>query len=101
MEFEKEKIKVIKKIHSLDNVIRGSVFEYKRYCGKSSCDCARMKKPHKSMFLSFKYQGKTRLIPIKKEQIPRIKKRIKDYKELKAAIDELARINSEMLRSEQ
>ncbi|GAI74402.1 unnamed protein product [marine sediment metagenome] len=53
------------------------------------------------MFLSFKYQGKTRLIPIKKEQIPQIKKRIKDYKELKAAIDELARINGELLRSEQ
>jgi hypothetical protein len=52
------------------------------------------------MFLSFKYQGKTRLVPIKKEQIPEIKKRIKDYKELKAAIDELARINAELLRSE-
>jgi hypothetical protein len=68
VEFKKEKIKVIKKINSLDNVIRGSVFEYKRYCGKSSCNCARMKKP---------------------------------YKELKAAIDELARINGELLRSEQ
>ena len=88
MEFEKEKIKVIKKIHSLDHIIRGSVFEYKRYCGKSSCNCARMKKPHKSMFLSFKYQGKTRLIPIKKEQIPQIKKRIKDYKAARRAAAE-------------
>ena len=100
MEFEKEKIKVIKKIHSLDNAIRGSVFEYKRYCGKSSCNCARIKKPHKSMFLSFKHQGKTRLIPIKKDQVPKIKKRIKDYKELKSAIDELTRINAELLRKE-
>lgn len=101
MEFEKEKIKVIKKIHSLDNAIRGSVFEYNRYCGKSSCNCARIKKPHKSMFLSFKHQGKTRLIPIRKDQIPQIKKRIKDYKELKSAIDELTRINAELLRKEQ
>ena len=100
MDFKKEKIKVIKRIHSLDNIIRGSVFEYKRYCGKPSCNCARLKKPHKSMFLSFKYQGKTRLIPIKKEQIPQIKSRIQNYKELKAAIDELARINAEMLRME-
>jgi hypothetical protein len=53
------------------------------------------------MFLSFKYQGKTRLVPIKKEQIPEIKNRIRDYKELKAAIDELARINAELLRSEE
>ena len=101
MEFEKEKIKVIKKIHSLDNAIRGSVFEYNRYCGKSSCNCARTKKPHKSIFLSFKHQGKTRLIPIKKDQVPQIKKRIKDYKELKSAIDELTRINAELLRKEQ
>ena len=53
------------------------------------------------MFLSFKYQGKTRLIPIKKDQVPQIKKRIKDYKELKANIDELIRINAELLRNEQ
>jgi hypothetical protein len=97
---ENEKIEVLEKIQSLDKVIRGSVFEFKRYCGKPSCTCAKTKTPHKSMFLSFKYQGKTRLVPIKKEQIPEIKKRIKDYKELKAAIDELARINAELLRSE-
>ena len=101
MSLEKEKVRVLDKIQSLDKVIRGSVFEFKRYCGKSSCNCAKTKTPHKSMFLSFKYQGKTRLVPIKKEQIPEIKKRIKDYKELKAAIDELARINAELLRSEQ
>lgn len=101
MGLEKEKIRVLEKIRSLDKVIRGSVFEYKRYCGKASCSCARTKKPHKSMFLSFKYQGKTRLVPIKKEQIPEIKNRIRDYKELKAAIDELARINAELLRSEE
>jgi len=97
---EKEKVRVLEKIQSLDKVIRGSVFEFKRYCGKPSCSCAKNKKPHRSMFLSFSYQGKTRLLPIKKEQIPEIKKRIKDYKELKTAIDELARINAELLRSE-
>ena len=100
MNLKKEKIRVLEKIQSLDNVIRGSVFEYKRYCGKPSCSCARTNTPHRSMFLSFKYQGKTRLVPITKEQIPEIKKRITDYKELKAAIDELARINAELLRSE-
>ena len=41
------------------------------------------------------------MIPIKKNQIPQLKMRIKDYKELKAAIDELARINAELLRSEE
>jgi hypothetical protein len=98
---EKEKIRVLEKIQSLDNVIRGSVFEYKRYCGKPSCNCAKTQTPHASMFLSFRYQGRSRLIPIKKEQIPAIKERIRDYKELKAAIDELARINAELLRRDE
>ena len=101
MRFKKEKLKVIQKIRSLDNVIRGSIFEMKRLCGKENCSCAKTKIPHKSMFLSFKYEGKTQMIPIKKNQIPQLKMRIKDYKELKAAIDELARINAELLRSEE
>ena len=100
MNLENEKIRVLEKIQSLDSVIRGSIFEMKRFCGKPNCRCAKDNTPHKSMFLSFKYQGKTRLIPIKKDQIPQIKKKLSDYKELKAGIDELARINAELLRNE-
>ena len=98
MKPEEEKEKTIAKIQSLDNVIRGSVYEMKRFCGKENCACRRENKPHKSLFLSFSYKGKTKLVPIKKEQIRDIKRRIKDYKELKTAIDELARINAELLR---
>ena len=57
MRLEKEKIRVLEKIQSLDKEIRGSVFEFKCYCGKPSCNCAKTKIPYKSMFLSFKYQG--------------------------------------------
>ncbi|GAF99798.1 unnamed protein product, partial [marine sediment metagenome] len=48
--------------------------------------------------LSFSYKGKTKLIPIKKEQIAGIKAKMNDYKQLKTAIDELVRINAELLR---
>ncbi len=41
------------------------------------------------------------MIPIKKEQIPEIKSRISSYKELKSAIDELAMVNTELLRFEE
>lgn len=101
MDLQEEKMKFVEKIQSLDNVIRGSIYEMKRYCGKSNCICAKAKKPHKSLALSFSYKGKTKLIPIKKEQISGIKAKMNDYKELKAAIDELTRINAELLRSEQ
>ncbi len=100
MELQKEKAILIEKIHSLDDVVRGSIYEMKRFCGKKNCICYKTNTPHKSLFLSFSYKGKTKLIPIKKEQIPGIKARINNYKELKAAINELTRINAEILRSE-
>lgn len=58
------------------------------------------KGPSQCMVLSFKYKRKTKFVPIRKEQIPEIKRRINSYKELKVAIDELAKINAELMRSE-
>ena len=100
MKLQEEKMKVLEKIHSLDNAIRGSIYELKGKCGKPNCYCAKTQRRHKSLMLSFSYKGKTKLIPIKKEQIPEIKARINDYKELRAAINELTRINAELLRDE-
>ena len=99
MNLKEQKTKTLEIISSMDNVIKSSIIEMKRFCGKKNCKCAKTKIPHKSLFLSFKYKGKTKMIPIKKEQIPDIKARINDYKELKAAIDELAKVNAELLRS--
>ncbi len=101
MNIQEEKRKVLEKIHSLDNAIRGSIYELTGKCGKPNCYCAKTQRRHKSLMLSFSYKGKTKLIPIKKEQIAGIKARINDYRQLKAAINELVRINAELLRSEE
>ena len=101
MNHQEEKRKVLEQIHSLDNSIRGSIYELTGKCGKPNCYCAKTQRRHKSLMLSFSYKGKTKLIPIKKEQIAGIKARINDYKQLKAAINELVRINAELLRSEE
>jgi len=91
---------ILEKINSLDNAIKGSICEIKRLCGKKNCICFKTKTPHKSQFLSYKYQGKTKMIPITIDQIPQLKTQIKNYKELKQAIDELANINADILRKE-
>ena len=101
MKLQEEKIKILEEIRSLDNVIRGSIYELKGKCGKPNCYCAKTQRRHKSLMLSLSYKGKTKLIPIKKEQIADIKARMKDYKQLKAGIDELVRINAELIRSEE
>ncbi len=96
----KKKSILVKSIMRLNDFVKGSVFEGRRFCGKKSCHCFKSKTPHKAFFLSFKYEGKTKLIPIKKEQIVKIKQKISNYKKLKKHIDELAYVNSELLRHE-
>jgi hypothetical protein len=98
MSLHEEKRKVLEKIQSLDGAIRGSIYELQTKCGKPNCYCARTPRRHTSLMLSFSYKGKTRLVPIRTEQIPEIRARINDYKQLKAAVDELTRINAELLR---
>ena len=93
-----EKVKLIPKIRSLDNIIKGSIYEMKRFCGKKNCKCMKTNIPHKSLFLSFRYNNRTNLIPIKKKQMTEIKKKIRNYKELKKTIDRLAMINSNLLK---
>jgi len=100
VDLNKEREKIIKKIGGLFDAVKGSIYEMKRYCGKSNCYCKKNKTPHKSLFLSFNYNGKTKLIPINKNQVPKIKKQIDKNKELKRLINELTRINSELLRGE-
>jgi hypothetical protein len=101
MSLQEEKKRVLEEIHSLDNAVRGSIYELKTKCGKPNCYCARTQRRHRTLMLSFRYKGKTKLVPIKKEQIPQIKARINDYKQLKEAIDELVRINAELLRNKE
>ena len=97
---KKKKNYLLRRIRTFDQIIKGSIYEKKGFCGKSNCRCMKTNSPHKSFFLSFKYQGKTKLIPIKKEQISKIEQKLNDYKQLKKYIDELALVNSELLRYE-
>lgn len=100
MDMRKEKEKIIKKITTYFDAVKGSIYEMKRYCGKSECHCKKNNSPHKSLFLSFNYKGKTKLIPIDKDQTSYIKKKIKMHKDLKSLINELTNINAEIIREE-
>jgi hypothetical protein len=95
---QKSKDKILGKIRNLTEAIKGSIYTSSRYCGKKNCACFKTKTPHKSLMLSFFYNGRTKLIPLKREWIKEVESKIKQYKELKNAIDELALINSELLK---
>lgn len=92
------KEKIIEKIKSLTDAIKGSIYTSSRFCGKKNCNCFKTKTPHKSSMLSFRYNNKTKLISLKSDQVKEVESKIKQYRELKNAIDELALINAELLK---
>ena len=62
-------------------LIRGSVVKVRRYCGKAQCRC-RDGKLHETWALSYSFNGRTRMIPLRNEDVTITCQAIKRYKTL-------------------
>ena len=65
-------------------LVKGSVYEIARKCGKPSCACARGQL-HKSMVLSWSHQGRTRLRPIPAERLAELRRKTGEYARFRRA----------------
>ena len=77
-------------------LVKGSVYEMARKCGKPSCACARGQ-PHKSMVLSWSHQGRTRLRPIPPERLAELRRKTEEYQRFRRARAQVAAIAKQML----
>lgn len=77
-------------------VIRGSVYQTERKCGKKNCVCARGK-PHKRNVLSDKQDGKTILKTIPEGQFIEVKIKATRYRKVREARAKLGLILRQML----
>ena len=77
-------------------VIRGSLVIMKRVCGKVSCRCLK-NSPHKSLYISQSYKGKTRMTYVPKRSEEVVRRGIFEYRRIKDVLDELSDIYLELL----
>ena len=77
-------------------LIKGNVYEMARKCGKPSCACTRGQL-HKSMVLSWSYQGKTRLKSIPAQRVEEIRRKSEEYLRLRRARAQVTQICKQML----
>lgn len=78
-------------------VIKGSVYELKRKCGKPGCRCA--KGPlHSRMVLSASEKGKTKLRAIPRGSLLEIKQKVRRYQRLRRARARLVQVHKRMLK---
>lgn len=77
-------------------LIKGTVYELARKCGKPSCVCNRGEL-HRSMALSWSHRGKTRLLSVPPERLLELREKSKEYLRVRGARARVSVICKEML----
>ena len=78
-------------------VIKGTVYELRRKCGKPGCKCAKGEL-HARMVVSASEKGRTRLRVILRGFLVEVQERVKRYQELRRVRTRLVAIHRQMLR---
>jgi len=86
------------RLGSLTPLMRGTVVELATTCGHATCRCAQGGEKHKKLYFSVSAKGKTKLIYLGKERGALAKRYVDNYKALAELIDEMTRINMDLLR---
>ena len=77
-------------------VIKGSVYEIKRRCGKPGCKCARGEL-HKAMVLSTSEQGRTKLRVIPRGRLTDVRQKVAAYQQIRRVRAQLVKTHQKML----
>ncbi len=77
-------------------VIKGSVYEIQRRCGKPGCKCLRGEL-HKSMVLSTSEHGRTKLRTIPRGRVTDVRQKVAAYRQIRRARARLVKIHQKML----
>ena len=89
--------KLIEPSFSDKPVVKGSVYELKRKCGKPGCKCAQGEL-HSRMVLSASEKGKTRLRVIPHGFLVDVMIMVRRYQELRRARSRLVEVHRKMIR---
>ena len=78
-------------------VIKGSVYELKRKCGKPGCKCAQGEL-HRSMVVSASEKGKTKLRVIPRGCFVEVESKVQGYQKLRRVRTRLVEVHKKILR---
>ena len=78
-------------------VLKGTVYELKRKCGKPGCKCAQGQL-HTRMVISASERGKTHLRAIPRGFLVEVKTKVRCYQELRGARARLVEMHKKMLK---
>jgi Family of unknown function (DUF6788) len=96
---EQQREALLARLHTLPNLMRGSIYERGRKCGRASCACAQGGPKHPTRQLTVTLGGMTRSRYIRLEEWAQVQALIATYEELWAIVNELTAVNLALLHS--
>jgi hypothetical protein len=96
---EQQRDVLLARLHALPNLMRGSVYERGRKCGRASCACASGGPKHPTRQLTVTLDGATRSRYIRLEELAQVRALIATYEELWTIVNALTAVNLALLHS--
>ncbi len=94
-----ERRRAVSRLGEVSEVLRASLLERMTQCGKPGCKCMRGEKHGPAYYLTVTYaQGRTRQAYVPKERKELARAWIDNYHRVWEALEEISRINFELLR---
>ena len=96
---EQQRDALLARLHALPNLMRGSLYERLRKCGRASCGCATGGPKHPGRQLTVTLRGATHTRYVRHEEIAELQQLLATYAELWAIVDDLTVVNLALLHS--
>lgn len=88
---------LLRKIEKRGDLMKGSLALTYRRCGKKECRCEKGEF-HKGHFFSYRLKGKSYGLYVPESLVPKVKKLIDNWKELKETVEELTDLNAKLIK---
>jgi len=80
-------------------MLRGTLYTFRRKCSNPNCRCQKGE-PHESPALSYSVGGRTRLITLSDEDVPRVRQALERYRKASEALEAEALESAQRLKAE-
>jgi hypothetical protein len=94
---EQQREALLARLHTLPNLMRGSLYERGRKCGRASCPCAQGGPKHPTRQLTVTLDGATRSRYIRLEEVAPVRALLGTYAELWRIVNALTAVNLALL----
>ena len=96
---EQQRDALLGRLHALPNLMRGSLYERLRKCGRASCACATGGPKHPGRQLTVTLRGATHTRYVRLEEVVELQALIATYEELWTIVNALTAVNLALLHS--